>query len=226
MLFLDIETAPQFPDYEKMDRVTKALWDKKASFLKRSNDDTAETLYARAGIYAEFGRIICICAGLTEKNCLDIYTFSGREEELILKRFTAFMLRNRQKYDCLCAHNGKEFDFPYLCRRLIVHQLPIPEILDTAGKKPWEIKHLDTMELWKFGDWKNYTSLALLTHILNIPSPKQEMDGGDVGRIFWQEKGLDRIASYCQQDVVAVFRLMQRYQGEALLNGQNINFRD
>lgn len=214
ILFLDIETVPQSPFYEEMDEISQKLWNKKAGFLRRTEAESAESLYTRAGIYAEFGKIVCICAGLKTEDQFDIFTFSGREELPILRSFASFLNKQSHRIDSLCAHNGKEFDFPYLCRRMIVNQIPLPDILNIAGKKPWEIKHFDTMELWKFGDWKNFTSLETLTHILNIPSPKQEMDGSDVGRVFWQEDGLQRIEEYCRQDVMAVFRIMLHYQGK------------
>lgn len=214
ILFLDIETVPQSPFYEDLDETSKKLWNKKAGFLRPTEAESPQALYERAGIYAEFGKIICICAGLKTEECFEIFTFSGREELPILRSFASFLSKLSQKIECLCAHNGKEFDFPYLCRRMIVHQIPLPDILNIAGKKPWEIRHFDTMELWKFGDWKHFTSLETLTHILNIPSPKQELEGSDVGRVFWQEDGLERIEEYCRQDVLAVFRIMLYYQGK------------
>jgi uncharacterized protein YprB with RNaseH-like and TPR domain len=125
----------------------------------------------------------------------------------------------------LCAHNGKEFDFPYLCRRLIINGLPIPAILNIAGKKPWEVSHLDTLELWKFGDFKSYTSLNLLAHTLGIPTPKDDIDGSKVWEVYWKEKNLQRIITYCQKDVITVAQVFLRMQGESLIKEENIEIK-
>src|SRR4030095_4613428 len=122
----------------------------------------------------------------------------------------------------LCAHNGKEFDFPFLARRMVINQIPLPAVLDTPGKKPWEVNHLDTMELWKFGDYKSYTSLLLLATILGIPTPKDDINGSIVWKVYWQDKDLDRIVRYCQKDVLTVAQIMLRFKGEALLTDADI----
>jgi uncharacterized protein YprB with RNaseH-like and TPR domain len=117
----------------------------------------------------------------------------------------------------LCAHNGKEFDFPYIARRMIIHKIPLPEKLKLFGKKPWEIAHIDTMEMWKFGDYKHYTSLKLLTKVLGVPSPKDEIDGSEVARVYYEEKDIKKITSYCEGDVIAIAQVYLRYQNEKLL---------
>jgi len=214
VLFLDIETVPQAASFELLDPARQVLWEKKSKLL-RSPEQTAETSFERAGIYAEFGRIICISVGfIKEKNpfSLRIKSFYSDDEKSLLTEFTGMLSRfskpNREAL--LCAHNGKEFDFPYIARRMIINRLVIPEILDNAGKKPWEVKLLDTMDLWKFGDYKSYTSLELLTSVLEIKSPKDEIDGSMVARIYYEDKDLQKIARYCEKDVVAVAQVLMR----------------
>jgi 3'-5' exonuclease len=223
VLFIDIETVPQYPDYERLPDIYKKLWDVKASKLPGTEKEPPATLYERAGIYAEFGKIICISAGFINDGKLRIKSYAGKDEPELLISF-ADMLNNRfsRPQFQLCAHNGKEFDFPYIARRMLVNGIKIPSILDTTGRKPWEVQHLDTMEMWKFGDYKSYTSLALLTAIFNIPTPKDDIDGSQVGRVFWEEDNLDRIVEYCQKDVVAIVQLFLKYKGEELIPGENI----
>ena len=186
ILFLDIETVPQYPSFSQLPEEWKKLWELKAVYLLRNNEaDTVETIYPRAGIYAEFGKIICISCGVLTGVGADrkmtIKSFFGDDEKELLFLFCE-MLKNWSGADSkfLCAHNGKEFDFPYLCRRMVVNNIPIPASLQLAGKKPWEVPHLDTLELWKFGDFKSYTSLNLLAHTLGIPTPKDDIDGSMV----------------------------------------------
>ena len=220
VLFLDIETVPLYRNYKEVPDNLKPLWDRKASFLAKTEEDNPERLYERAGIYAEYGKIICISVGYllfrggNEKE-FRIKSFFGHDEKELLKEFIA-MLNNHFSgpEKVLCAHNGKEFDFPYLARRMLINGLKLPNHLDIAGKKPWEVSHLDTMVLWKFGDYKNYTSLNLLAAIFDIPTPKGDMDGGDVARIYWEEKELERIVEYCQKDVLTVMQLFLRFKGE------------
>ncbi len=231
ILFLDIETVPQHPSFELVPNEWKDLWTKKAEALLRSREDeTTESIYPRAGIYAEFGKVICISCGniqgAGEHKKIVLKSFSGDNEKLLLHEFSEMVSRwagNESKY--LCAHNGKEFDFPYLCRRLIINQLQMPAILNIAGKKPWEVNHLDTMELWKFGDYKSYTTLNLLAHVLGIPTPKDDIDGSMVWEVFWKERNLERIVTYCQKDVVTVAQIFLRLQGEALIKNENIEIK-
>lgn len=215
VLFLDIETVPAASAYNQLDPVMQLLWDKKSRQFK-TPEQTSEEIYERAGIYSEFGKIICISVGLIkEKNPFSfrLKSFYGDDEKKVLSDFSAMLEKfsKNNKEAILCAHNGKEFDFPYIARRMIINRILIPEILDNAGKKPWEIKLLDTMDLWKFGDYKNYTSLDLLTSILGIPTPKDDIDGSMVGGIYYIEKDLIRIVKYCEKDVLAIAQVLLRF---------------
>jgi uncharacterized protein YprB with RNaseH-like and TPR domain len=231
ILFLDIETVPQHDGHEKLPEEWKALWQLKASYIIRNKEgETAETVYPRAGIYAEFGKIICISCGVLQSNGSDkklvVKSFCGDDEKILLQEFSDMLNRwsaDEQKY--LCAHNGKEFDFPYLCRRMIVNNVSIPQILKLSGKKPWEVNHLDTLELWKFGDYKSYTSLNLLAYTLGIATPKDDIDGSMVHEVYWKEKNMTRIVNYCQKDVVTVAQVYLRMNGESLLKDANIEIK-
>ena len=227
ILFLDIETVPQVSNYSELPEDTATLWDEKANKLSR-NEQTGEEMFQRAGIYAEFGKIICISVGffvLREggKREFRMRSFYGDDENLLLREFSD-LLNNHfsSPTQLLCAHNGKEFDFPYVARRLVINRLPVPAILNSVGKKPWEVQHLDTMEMWKFGDWKSYTSLKLLTHILDVPTPKTDIDGSDVARVYYEEKDLERIEQYCKRDTLAVAQVLLRYRGEEILTDDQI----
>lgn len=231
ILFLDIETVSQYPAYEALPEEWKELWGLKASYLIRNKEEeTFESVYDRAAIYAEFGKIVCISCGILhgsgETKKLVLKSFFGHDEKELLLQFAGMLSRwatDNHKY--LCAHNGKEFDFPYLCRRLIINNVSIPPILHISGKKPWEIAHLDTMEMWKFGDYKSYTSLNLLAHTLGIPTPKDDIDGKMVGEVYWKENNLERIAAYCQKDVVTVAQVYLRFNGETLIKPELIEIK-
>lgn len=223
ILFLDIETVPQQPDYTLLPDDWQTLWNKKAEILLRnSTDDTPADIYARAGIYAEFGKIVCISCGVISGNGdtkqLTIKSFSGDDEKILLAAFAQMLQKwTNGEPRFLCAHNGKEFDFPYLSRRMIINNIPLPQLLNTSGKKPWEVGHIDTMELWKFGDFKSYTSLNLLAVSLGIPTPKDDIDGSQVWEVYWKDKNLPRIVTYCQKDVVTVAQIYLRLNGHSLL---------
>ncbi|MEI9943812.1 MAG: 3'-5' exonuclease [Chitinophagaceae bacterium] len=231
ILFLDIETVPQYSSYNELPEEWKSLWNIKAGYLIRNKEDeTFESVYPRAGIYAEFGKIICITCGIVSGNGemkkISIKSFCGDNEKSLLAEFSEMLKKwtaNEPKF--LCAHNGKEFDFPYLCRRMTINNIPIPAILNMSGKKPWEISHLDTMELWKFGDFKNFTSLNLLAHSLGIPTPKDDIDGSMVWEVYWKEKNISRIVTYCQKDVVTVTQILLRMMGEPLIKAENIEIK-
>ena len=231
ILFLDIETVPQSADYGSLPLEWKELWDTKSTaLLKYHVDETNETLYPRAGIYAEFGKIICISCGFIQgsgsEKKLHLKSFFGDNEKIVLAEFCEMLKKwsaNEQKF--LCAHNGKEFDFPYLCRRLIINDIAIPSILNISGKKPWEVNHFDTLELWKFGDFKSYTSLNLLAHCLGIPTPKDDIDGSKVWSVYWINKDLDRIVTYCQKDVVTVVQIFLKMQEEQMIKLDNIEIK-
>lgn len=214
ILFLDIETVPSAPAYAMLDQIFQAHWEKKSRQF-RNEDETAEEVYNRAGIYAEFGKIICISVGLIkEKTPLSfrIKSFYGDDEKTILSEFSAMINRfSKNREALLCAHNGREFDYPFIARRMIINRMIIPDILDNAGRKPWEVKLLDTLDLWKFGDYKSYTSLDLLTATLNISSPKDDIDGSMVAGIYYDEHNIKRIVRYCEKDVLAVARILLRF---------------
>ncbi len=232
ILFLDIETVPQFSSYDELPESWKNLWDVKSnSLVKYHEGQTNESLYPRAGIYAEFGKIVCISCGVLQghgdQKKIILKSFSGDDEALLLRQFIEMINKwatGEPKF--LCAHNGKEFDFPYLCRRMIINNFLIPSILNIAGKKPWEVNHYDTLELWKFGDYKSFTSLNLLAHTLGIPTPKDDIDGSMVWEVYWKEKNLDRIVTYCQKDVVTVAQVLLRMNGEGLIKEEHIELRD
>lgn len=226
ILFLDIETVPQHPGFDEAPKVIRDLWEKKSRMLNKSRDETPDSIYRQAGIYAEFGKIICIsCGYFSSGRILRIKSFYGDDEKIILLEFADLLKKFFSRNDkLLCAHNGKEFDFPFLARRMIVTGIPIPAVLDSAGKKPWEVNHLDTMELWKFGDYKSYTSLLLLATILGIQTPKDDIDGSMVWEVYWKEKNLERIVNYCQKDVLTVAQIILRFKGESLLTESDIEF--
>ncbi len=222
LMVLDIETVPQYSSYNQLPEHMKKLWDHKTQYQRK--EETAEEFYERAGIWAEFGKIICISVGIFTKSGatgLRIKSFSSHDEKELLIKF-ADLLRSQPSSLILCAHNGKEFDFPYICRRMLINGVQMPPQLEISGKKPWEVNHLDTMELWKFGDYKSYTSLSLLTAIFDIPTPKDDIDGSMVGHVYWVENNLERIATYCQKDVVATAQLLRRYRGEELITDDYI----
>jgi DNA polymerase elongation subunit (family B) len=218
ILFLDIETVPQFYHFNDLPEEAKKLYDAKTKFLQKEN--TLEEVYDRAGIYAEFGKIICISVGYIHEGVLGrqirMKSFYHDDEETLLKQFVR-LLEENPRFQILCGHNAKEFDFPFICRRLLINGINIPDVLNIAGKKPWEIAHLDTMELWKFGDFKAYTSLALLCYVFNIPTPKDDISGADVARVYYEENDLERIKDYCEKDVVALIQLFLKMRNEPLI---------
>jgi 3'-5' exonuclease len=204
LIFLDIETVPYTNDYESLSERMKANWARKATFLRSDVFEKDEKLYdTKAGIFAEFGRIICISLGVFNGRQVRVKSYFGHDEKLLLTEFChLFSTKLKDKDIVLCAHNGKEFDFPYLCRRLLINRLKLPDCLQLAGKKPWEVKHLDTLELWKFGDYKHYISLDLLAAVFEIATSKDDIDGSQVAPVYYQEEnGLERIKTYCEKDV-------------------------
>lgn len=229
ILFLDIETVPQTYNYEDVGDKTKELFEAKTRSQKTELKTYDEIYHDRAGILAEFGKIICISVGYIRGNSIGertmrIKSFAHEDEETLLKQFKKLIEEHfSNPNNILCGHNAKEFDFPYICRRMLIHGIKIPAILNLAGKKPWEVNHLDTMELWKFGDYKAYTSLALLCHVFNIPTPKDDISGADVARVYYEEHNLDRIARYCEKDVVALIQLFLRMGGHAIIDESSIH---
>lgn len=231
VLFLDIETVSGKKSYYDLDETFQYLWRIKCKQILRKQDEevteeeAAEWYPQRAAIFAEFGKIICISVGIVVRDAdkrlsVRLKSFADDNEANLLSRFTDLVNQyyNDVNRHSLCGHNIKEFDMPYICRRMVVHQLPFPNMLNLSGKKPWETKHLlDTLELWKFGDYKHYTSLNLLAAVLGFPTPKDDIDGSDVGRIYWEENQLQRIATYCEKDVLATIQLFLRYKRMPIL---------
>ncbi|HEY1061253.1 MAG TPA: 3'-5' exonuclease [Daejeonella sp.] len=224
VLVLDIETVPQYPTFNELPPDYQQLWDQKTRFQRRDGETAAE-FYSRGGILAEFGKIICISVGIfskkTETLALRVKSFYGDEEKEVIQSFID-LLNKQSDSLILCAHNGKEFDFPYLCRRMLINGLQIPVQLNIHGKKPWEIMHLDTMDLWKFGDYKNYTSLNLLAAVFNIPSPKDDIDGSMVHKVYWEDNDLERIRIYCEKDVITTAQILLKFKSLAALSTDQI----
>jgi 3'-5' exonuclease len=228
ILFLDIETVPVVNDFEKLSPEFKELWEKKSTQFRKEGQTAAEA-FERAGIYAEFGKIICISFGMVhfKENSRNtrIKSIAGDIEKDILIEFSSLLEKlNTSKDILLCAHNGKEFDFPFLSRRMLINGVRLPSLLDVSGRKPWETSFLDTMELWKFGDYKNYTSLNLLTHLFGIPSPKTDIDGSQVASVYYKDHDIDRISRYCKNDVLAIIQLFLKYRGEEVIPFDKVEF--
>ncbi|RWU04801.1 3'-5' exonuclease [Pedobacter chitinilyticus] len=224
IFLIDIETVPLYENFDEMPAHFQVLWDQKSQY-QRPAGQTAAEFYERAGIWAEFGKIICISIGffhLEKKHIhLRIRSLAAHDEKLLLLQFIE-LLNNQSNNLQLCAHNGKEFDFPYLCRRMLINGLKIPKVLQLSGKKPWEINHLDTLELWKFGDHKHFTSLNLLAAIFDLPTPKGDLDGSKVREVYYQQKDLNRIARYCENDVITLAQVLLRLKGLPIIPPENI----
>lgn len=218
ILFIDIETVPGSGSWEELPETEQMLWDKKTKF-QRKDEISAQDFYSeKAGIMAEFGKIICITIGMLEKNdTLKIKSFAGHDEKKILLEFGEIFNSQRLREVILCAHNGKEFDFPWIARRFLINGMMPPIPFQMFGKKPWEIPHLDTMELWKFGDYKSFVSLELLAHVFKVPTPKDDIDGSMVSSIYYIEKDLQRIVDYCEKDVLTLANIFRRMRQEDLL---------
>jgi uncharacterized protein YprB with RNaseH-like and TPR domain len=226
ILFLDIETVAGKKSFEELEERFQPLWEKKTKNLK--TDQTPEESYSdRAAIYAEFGKILVIGLGYfaetPEGLVFRCKSISGEDEKQVLQEFTELLNQISAKEAWkLCAHNGKEFDFPYICRRLIINQLPLPKILQQMGRKPWETPYLDTMEMWKFGDFKAYTSLELMAACLGIPGSKDDIDGSQVGKVYFESGDVERIATYCRKDVVVLAQVYMRLMGLGILEEDQI----
>ena len=228
ILFLDIETAPVSKEYYELTPIMQDLWKKKSKYWLKDKEESdeifAELFSEKAGIYAEFAKVVCISVGYikegTGKREMRLNSYYDHDEKKVLSDFSGLLnkhFNNPAKY-FLCGHNIKEFDIPFLSRRMIINGLPLPAMLDIAGKKPWETKHLcDTLEMWKFGDYKNYTSLNLLAAILGIKSPKDDIDGSMVGKVYWENNDLERIKTYCEKDVLTVAQIYLRMHNQPLL---------
>ncbi len=224
ILFIDIETVPQYPSFDDVPSDFKKHWDKKSSYFQ-DEEHTAADVYERAGIYAEFGRIICISMGrIAQRKGERVYrvkSYVNDNEKQLLHEFINELDNFYTKgIRCLCAHNGQEFDYPYIARRCLINGLKLPKMLDIAGMKPWELKDrlIDTMQLWKFGDYKSFSSLSLLCSVFNIPTPKDDIDGSQVAHVFYVENDIERIIKYCEKDTLAVANLLLRYRGEQIID--------
>jgi len=223
ILFLDIETVPCVYKFDDLDPKTQELYTLKTRFIQDREERDASEVYDRAGIYAEFGKVICISTAFVNGNTLRVKSFYGDDEKVVLEDFALLLNKYFASNDqYLCGHNIKEFDIPFLARRMVINGLELPNMLDLAGKKPWEVRHLDTMELWKFGDYKHFTSLSLLTHIFGIPTPKDDISGADVSRVYWEEQDLERIKVYCEKDTIAVAQLLMKFKNLPLINDEYI----
>lgn len=219
ILFLDIETVPQQWDWDQLSPDTQYLFDKKTAHQRKDEALAKDFYQEKAGILSEFGKIICISCGIiVNENQFRIKSYYGDNEHKILQDFADLLNQHyNSKQYYLCAHNGKEFDFPYIGRRMIINQINIPYILKIQGLKPWLVPHLDTMELWRFGDYKNYTSLELLAHVLEVPTPKNDINGAQVAQVYYEDKDIERIKNYCENDVLAVANIFRRMKHEPLL---------
>ena len=226
ILFLDIETVPELQNFDELNTVKQELFANKTQY-QRKEEFSPKEFYNRASIWAEFGKIICISVGFfdayTKEKTFRIKSFYGKDEVKILKEFKELIEKHFSKSEhLLCAHNGKEFDFPYIARRMIIHNISLPQKLNLFGKKPWEVPHLDTLEMWKFGDYKHYTSLNLLTNILGIDSPKEDIDGSQVAKVYYEDDDLKRIAKYCENDTLAVAQVYLRLMNLDILKEEQV----
>jgi predicted PolB exonuclease-like 3'-5' exonuclease len=225
ILFLDIETVPEKATFDELSETEKELFAAKTQY-QRTEDQSPASFYERAGIWAEFGKIVCISVGffnlMSNQREFRIKSFYGQEEELLMAFKTLLENHFSQAAHLLCAHNGKEFDFPYIARRMIIKGINLPAKLDLFNKKPWEVPHLDTLHLWRFGDYKHYISLFLMAHVLGIPTPKDDIDGSQVARVYYEEKNIDRIITYCEKDVITIAQIVLRLRNETLLETDEI----
>ena len=222
ILFLDIETVPQVYQFQDLDEKGQALFEQKNRFQINAEKSIDQIYNEKGGILAEFGKIVCISVGMVHDSgqgrAIRLKSFYHEDEETLLKQFKRLLEEHyNTPYHLLCGHNAKEFDIPYICRRMLINGIQLPSILQIAGKKPWEINHLDTLELWKFGDYKSFTSLSLLCHVFEIPTPKDDISGADVARVYFEENDLQRIMIYCEKDVVALIQLFLKMKGDSLI---------
>ncbi|UYW00935.1 3'-5' exonuclease [Flavobacterium agricola] len=228
ILFLDIETVPEFENFTDLDTETQNLFEVKTAY-QRKDEIPANEFYERAGIWAEFGKIICISVGYfniqNQKREFRIKSFSGNETKILQDFYNLLQNHFNEPQHILCGHNAKEFDIPFLGRRYLINHINLPDKLNLMGKKPWEVPILDTLEMWKFGDYKHFTSLKLLTHVLGIPSPKDDIDGSQVANVYYQEKYIDRIVRYCEKDVIATAQVMLRLRNEPLLTENEVEIK-
>ncbi|MEO1052988.1 MAG: 3'-5' exonuclease [Bacteroidota bacterium] len=227
ILFLDIETVAGTSEYQQMSERLQAQWDKKANFLRSDDEQTSEELFEqKAGIFAEFGKIVVIGLGFftftEDKPQLRVKSLYNHDEKALLADFKGTVEKFDQGTLRLCGHNAKEFDFPYICRRMLINGIQLPPVLDIGGKKPWQVNHIDTMDMWKFGDYKNFTSLDLLATIFDVPSSKSDIDGSQVNEVYYKENNLEKIAEYCSRDVAVTAQVYMKLKGYSNIDNNNI----
>ena len=228
LLVLDIETVRSHKLYEDMPARLQAQWDRKSVFLKSEKEETPKELFEdRGGIYAEFGKIVCVSVGFFtytgSELALRVKAIYNEDESILLEDLKGVLQKFDNRSLTLCGHNGKEFDFPYIARRMLINNIKLPAVLDTSGKKPWEVNHLDTMEMWKFGDRKNFTSLELLATLFDIPTSKDAIDGSQVSTVYYEEQDLKKIANYCSKDVVVTAQLLLKLNQQQPIKEENIH---
>jgi hypothetical protein len=225
ILFIDIETVPQYPDYKELSEKEKKFWDYKAKFIK-TEDQTAEEIYQRAGIYAEFGKVVVVSlgwlSGKENETSLRVKTLADKDEANLLKNLIEILIKVDNSHNVLCGHNIKEFDVPFICRRILINGLKLPDMLDVSSKKPWQTPYLDTLEMWKFGDRKHYSKLDLLAHVFDLPTSKDDIDGSQVFDIYYQKDDLVRIATYCEKDVILTCQLYLKMNSLPILEENQI----
>ena len=229
LFFIDIETVSCSENYELLTDEWKELWTEKINKALPDNITPEEYYPRRAGIMAEFAKVVCISFGYIKtengKSQLRIKSFYSEDEKEILEKFIDTVCQMQAKNNwCFTGHNIKEFDIPFLCRRILVNNISIPGCFNFQAMKPWDVPVLDTLHLWRFGDYKHYTSLKLLAATLGVPSPKDDIDGSKVGEVYWSEKDLQRIALYCQKDVATVANIILRFKNLPLLSEEQIVF--
>lgn len=232
IFFIDIETTPQTATLDELPQAMRQLWTEKFSRLQQSmpgkyasNISENESFLKNAGIYAEFGRVICISVGVIRKGKLRIKSFAGHDEHALLAQFAEMISKKDYADYNFCGHNIKEFDIPYICRRMLINGIALPSLLQINAKKPWEVNLLDTMDFWKFGDYKNYTSLKLLSTVFNIPTSKDDIDGSEVATVYYKENNLARIVVYCQKDVIVTTCVWLRMNGHNTIADEEIEYR-
>lgn len=225
LFLLDIETVPGVPSYSHLNDVWQSLWNGKISKTVPENISPEESYLQKAGILAEFGKVICISTGYffedeNKKLSLRIKSIYAQDEKELLQLFiqitNKFFQHNKQLQ--FAGHNIREFDIPYICRRMLILQIPLPDYLQLHAAKPWDVKMVDTLQWWKFGDYKNYVSLHLLANVLNVPTSKTDMDGSMVQHVYYKDNNLLRIVEYCQRDVIVVANIILRFKNMPLLD--------
>ena len=235
LIVIDIETAPCQASFLDMDESWKALWQEKVARTLPENTSAEDFYPQRAGVMAEFSKVVCISMGYFTKEPhlrMRVKSFYGFNEKTILQEFlnTLIKIESFNNKWCFAGHNIKEFDIPFICRRLLINQLPIPPFLDFQNMKPWETNIVDTFQYWRFGDYKHFTSLKLLAACMGIPSPKDDIDGSMVGPLFWEGDeaqrviNLKRIATYCQKDVITTANIILRFKNITVLATDDIEY--